>query len=70
MAQPPGIVTARIDANTGLLAGPNDSNAIFEVFTQQTAPTAQTAAAPNANGTSSSTSSSSDDATATEQLFQ
>ncbi len=75
MAQPPGIVTARIDTNTGLLAGPNDSNAMFEVFTQQTAPSAQTAAAPNANGTTSAgsasnSSSSSDDATATEQLFQ
>lgn len=70
MAQPSGIVTARIDANTGLLAGPGDGNAMFEVFTQQTAPTAQTAAAPSGNGTTTTGASNTDDASATEQLFQ
>lgn len=29
---PPGIVTARIDARTGQLCGPNDPDTIFEVF--------------------------------------
>ncbi len=29
---PPGIVTARIDARTGLLCGPSDSDTMFEVF--------------------------------------
>lgn len=34
MPQPPGIVTARIDPQTGLLALPGQANAMFEVFIQ------------------------------------
>lgn len=41
MLQPTGIVSVRIDPATGLLAGPNNKNAMFEIFTDQTAPTQQ-----------------------------
>lgn len=36
--QPSGLVTVKIDPETGLLARPGQSNAIFEIFTQETAP--------------------------------
>lgn len=39
MAQPPGIITARIDAKNGLLAPPGDPNTIYEQFRSQYAPT-------------------------------
>jgi penicillin-binding protein 1A len=39
--QPPDIVSVRIDPYSGLLANPGQQNAIFEYFTQNTAPTAQ-----------------------------
>ena len=39
MAEPPGIISVRIDTKTGMLAGPNDPNSMFEYFTEQTAPT-------------------------------
>lgn len=42
--QPRGLVTVRIDPATGLLASPGQSNAIFEVFKQDTVPTAHAAA--------------------------
>lgn len=38
MRQPPGITTARIDPATGLLAEPEQENAVFEMFTVDTAP--------------------------------
>ncbi len=38
-AQPPGIVTARIDPNTGLLAKNGQLDAIYEIFTEATVPT-------------------------------
>jgi len=41
--QPPGIVSMRIDADTGLLAGKNTREAIFEIFRQDTAPTEESA---------------------------
>lgn len=44
MPQPPGIVTARIDAATGLLAGSDDSDALFEVFRQDNLPQQPTTA--------------------------
>lgn len=43
--QPSGIVTARIDPQTGLLAGAGQQNAIFEAFRQGTEPHAQAPAA-------------------------
>jgi len=41
MPQPPGIVTARIDPETGLLAADDQQDAIFEVFRQGTEPRTQ-----------------------------
>ena len=38
MKKPPGLVFARIDPDTGKLAKPDSTNAIFEVFTSGTAP--------------------------------
>lgn len=37
--QPQGIVSIKIDPATGLLAKPGQKNAIFEIFTEETAPT-------------------------------
>ncbi|HET9843224.1 MAG TPA: penicillin-binding protein 1A [Gammaproteobacteria bacterium] len=39
LPEPPGIVTVRIDPNTGLLASPGATNAIFEVFKEENVPT-------------------------------
>jgi penicillin-binding protein 1A len=39
MPQPNGIVTVKIDPETGLLARPNQANAIFELFRQENVPT-------------------------------
>lgn len=39
MPQPDGIVTVRIDSKSGLLAPPNDPNAIFEKFRTEDIPT-------------------------------
>jgi len=36
--QPPGIVTARIDPNTGMSVGPGHRNAIFEIFRKENVP--------------------------------
>ncbi|MBN9287618.1 MAG: hypothetical protein BGO43_13630 [Gammaproteobacteria bacterium 39-13] len=36
--QPRGLVTVKIDPSTGLLARPGQSNAIFEIFRQETVP--------------------------------
>lgn len=46
MPQPPGIINVRIDPNSGALASPDQQNAIFELFSQQTAPTTQAQANP------------------------
>ncbi len=40
-AMPPGLVTTRIDARTGLRCGPNDPHAIWEVFRVGTLPPKQ-----------------------------
>lgn len=37
--EPPGLVTVRIDPETGLLARPGQSDAIYEIFTETSAPT-------------------------------
>ena len=39
LTQPAGIVTARIDSKTGLLAPPGDKNVIYEQFSENTVPT-------------------------------
>lgn len=46
MPQPPDIITARIDATTGLLAPDSDTNAMYEFFRKGTVPTAFSASAP------------------------
>lgn len=38
MPEPEGMITVRIDPETGLLAGPSQKRALFEVFRQQYAP--------------------------------
>ncbi len=43
MPQPPGIITVRIDPYSGLLASPEQGNAIFEYFSEDTVPTERTA---------------------------
>jgi penicillin-binding protein 1A len=52
MPQPEGIVTVRINPETGLRAGPDDKSAIFEIFRADNIPEAS-ASAPtnNKNGT-------------------
>jgi penicillin-binding protein 1A len=47
--QPPGIVMARIDPQTGLLAAPGNGKSIFLPFKQGTEPT-QTSSAPSSDG--------------------
>jgi len=37
-SQPPGVISVKIDPDTGLLARPGQKNAIFEVFRQELAP--------------------------------
>lgn len=41
--QPEGVVSLRIDPHTGLRARPDQSDAIFEYFTEETAPTQESA---------------------------
>lgn len=49
--QPPGLVTVRINPESGLLAAPGDQNAIFETFFAENAPTKLAAGhAPAADG--------------------
>ncbi|MGB6977143.1 MAG: penicillin-binding protein 1A [Gammaproteobacteria bacterium] len=47
MAQPPGIITARIDPTSGLLAYPGQTNAIFEVFEAQFVPSHSASPTPD-----------------------
>ena len=46
---PPGLVTARIDANTGQLAAPDDTAAISEFFFTDKLPPAATGPSNPAN---------------------
>ena len=46
LEQPDGIVTARIDPETGLLAAPGQKDAIFEYFREENIP--EQAAVPSA----------------------
>lgn len=56
MPQPPDIITVRIDPHSGLLAGPNQRNAIFEIFRKEHQP--QQFASPSSRGPSSSVAAS------------
>lgn len=47
LPQPPGIVTVRIDKNTGQYADPSDPNSYFEVFRKQYAPSPNNQSAYN-----------------------
>ncbi len=61
MAEPPGIVTARIDAKNGLLAPPDDRNVVFEQFTAGSVPSSYAQAASASDQTTpGSTATSSD----------
>jgi penicillin-binding protein 1A len=51
MAEPEGIVTAKIDPRTGLLASPGQKNAIFEMFSKDTAPKQTAPTSDNATTT-------------------
>lgn len=62
--QPRGLVTVKIDPATGLLARPGQSNAIFEIFRQETVPSGtavsfggseRSAITPNSNSNSGET---------------
>lgn len=57
VAQPADIVSVKIDPTTGMLASDNDSDGIFEYFTEDTVPqqTAAVADSPDNNGTASDT---------------
>ncbi|MCC5888688.1 MAG: PBP1A family penicillin-binding protein [Gammaproteobacteria bacterium] len=48
--QPPGVVRLRIDPATGAAAGLDQTNAIFELFTVETAPTASRQGTPSEPG--------------------
>lgn len=52
--QPDGLVTVRIDPNTGLRAQPGSSNAIFEIFRAGNEPQLIDTETVDASGTSSS----------------
>ena len=47
---PPGLVTVRIDPRTGLLAAPDQADALFEVFREEFVPREQSRAEPIGNG--------------------
>ncbi|WP_406564976.1 penicillin-binding protein 1A [Mangrovitalea sediminis] len=55
MPEPPGIVTVRIDPETGKRAPPGDKNAMFELFRQNNVPPEESAAAESANQPNNST---------------
>jgi penicillin-binding protein 1A len=63
--QPDGIVSVRIDPETGLLAQPAQDNAIFEMFKQEQIP----AAAENAEQGSDEEINEGDDEDSPELLF-
>lgn len=51
LPEPPGLVSVRINPSTGLLAGPEDPNALFQVFTENTVPKASAKANADQSGT-------------------
>jgi penicillin-binding protein 1A len=58
LAQPPGLVTVRIDPEAGLLAGANNPNAIFETFRVENVPDRQAEARSLDSATGSGAASS------------
>lgn len=69
MPQPDGIVTARIDPVTGLLATPSQTNAIFEVFRADTVPTTYSSGAINPSQPSSNDGAPAQDNSDAQHLF-
>ena len=73
MAQPPGIVTVRIDPETGKRASPGQRDAIFEVFRVENAPKEEVSAPSGSVGNSEAESglpvTPADEAPAPEALF-
>lgn len=51
---PPGMITMRIDVDTGEPVSANNGNAIFEIFEERTAPKPPGAGGPSMNGTATS----------------
>jgi penicillin-binding protein 1A len=54
MQQPDGLVTVRINRETGELAGPDESGAIFEIFREEDVPSYGNDAAPGSRVNNSS----------------
>lgn len=72
MAQPPGIVTVRIDPETGKRARPGQADAIFEVFRVENAPEEEAAPSVPANSVEEASGlpiTPADEAPAPEALF-
>lgn len=74
LPQPPGITAVRIDPRTGLLARPGESDAIFEVFANDTVPKTETSdnavsGASNTANAGASGSNSDDSDTEVKPLF-
>lgn len=67
--QPPGLVTVRIDPETGLLAKAGHPNAIFETFRQENIPQRQTEESQSSEGLDGSAAETSVDSGVPEELF-
>lgn len=57
MPEPPEIITVRIDPRSGLLASPNQRNAVFEIFRKEYQPTKFASPGTTSSSSSSSTAS-------------
>ena len=67
--QPPGLVTVRIDPETGLLAKAGHPNAIFETFRQENVPQRQAVHSPVIDSQGGGSGESSPDSGVPEELF-
>jgi penicillin-binding protein 1A len=67
--QPPGLVTVRIDPETGLLAGARHPDAIFETFRQENVPQRQTVESVPVTGADAGSTESSSSSGVPEELF-
>ena len=69
LEQPEGLVSVRINPETGLLAGTGSSNAIFEIFPENAVPGKESDAPPAVIDAPSSTTGTAENPAAPEQLF-
>ena len=67
--QPPGLVTVRIDPETGLLARAGHPNAIFETFRQENIPQRQAEESVQSAGSGATPSGTSPDNGVPDELF-